>query len=161
MNPTSTDRTNTSPPLFAAVVSATNNPRPTNPLPNKPATIVQPPSTTEQNKFKKFSIVIRTKFVATKPFAGKTTQEAYNKVNKALMEVNVKQDKNPIQIKAIIKYPSGDVRLFTQTKAEAKWLLENRATWTHLADPVFVMPPTSYPVIVHSCPTFLDFEDEH
>ncbi|MBW0558736.1 hypothetical protein O181_098451 [Austropuccinia psidii MF-1] len=76
------------------------------------------------------------------------------------MEVNAKHDNNPIRIKAIIKYSLGDVRLFTRTRAEAKWLLDNRATWMHVADPVFVMSPTSYPVIVHSCPTFLDFEDE-
>ncbi|MBW0488301.1 hypothetical protein O181_028016 [Austropuccinia psidii MF-1] len=127
---------------------------------NKPTATAQTPTPTDQNKFKKYSIVIRTKFGATKPFAGKTTQEAYNRVNKALMEVNAKHDNNPIRIKAIIKYPSGDVRLFTRTRAEAKWLLDNRATWTHVADPVFVTSPTSYPVIAHSCPTFLDFEDE-
>ncbi|MBW0556848.1 hypothetical protein O181_096563 [Austropuccinia psidii MF-1] len=76
------------------------------------------------------------------------------------MEVNAKQDNNPVQIKAIFKYPSGDVRLFTKTKAEARWALDNRAIWTHLADPVFVTSPTTYPVIAQSCPTFLDFNDE-
>ncbi|MBW0483868.1 hypothetical protein O181_023583 [Austropuccinia psidii MF-1] len=125
-----------------------------------PSPITQEPSPLEQNRFKKISIVIHTKFGATNPFKDKTTRELYNKVNKALMEVNAKQDNNPVQIKAIIKYPSGDVQIFTKTKAEARWLLDNRATWTHLADPVFVMSPTSYPVIVHSCPTFLDFDDE-
>ncbi|MBW0463302.1 hypothetical protein O181_003017 [Austropuccinia psidii MF-1] len=76
------------------------------------------------------------------------------------MEVNAKQDNISIQSKAIIKYPLGDVRLFTRARAEAKWLLDNSATWTHVADPVYLTSPTSYPAIVHSCPTFLDFEDK-
>ncbi|MBW0558739.1 hypothetical protein O181_098454 [Austropuccinia psidii MF-1] len=57
-NPNSTDKTNATPPSFAAVLSATNNIRPTNPLPKKPTTTAQTPTTTDQNRFKKYSIVI-------------------------------------------------------------------------------------------------------
>ncbi|MBW0502315.1 hypothetical protein O181_042030 [Austropuccinia psidii MF-1] len=153
------NRTNTAPFSYAEAIM-TNPPRSTHQLPKKPTFIPPNLLPLEQNKFTKFSIVIRTKFGATKPFKGKTTQESYNRVNKALMEVNAKYDNVPIRIRAIIKYPSGDIRLFTKTKAEAKWLLENRATWTHLADPFFVMSPLSHPVIAHSCPTFIDFEDD-
>ncbi|MBW0468751.1 hypothetical protein O181_008466 [Austropuccinia psidii MF-1] len=121
-------------PLSYADAIITGTQKAMHPLPKKPSFPTQDLPQSEQNKFKKFSIVIRTKFGATKPFKGITTQESYNRVNKALMEVNAKQDNNP--------------------------LLDNRATWTHLADPVFVTSPTTYPVIVHSCPTFLDFDDE-
>ncbi|MBW0511611.1 hypothetical protein O181_051326 [Austropuccinia psidii MF-1] len=43
---------------------------------------------------------------------------------------------------------------------EAHWLLENRASWTHKADPLFVTSPTTFPIMVHSCPTYVDFDNE-
>ncbi|MBW0510275.1 hypothetical protein O181_049990 [Austropuccinia psidii MF-1] len=73
-----TDNTNKSPLSFAAVL-ATGTPRITNSLPKKPTPTTQSLTRSEQNKFKKFSIVIRTKFGATKLFEGKTTQESYKK----------------------------------------------------------------------------------
>ncbi|MBW0508239.1 hypothetical protein O181_047954 [Austropuccinia psidii MF-1] len=137
-NPRPANKTAYSPLSWAEIIT-TETPKTTHPLPKKPTFATQEPAQTEQNHFKKFSIVIPTNFGATKPFKDKTTQESYNRVNEALMEVNAKQDNNP---------------------AEARCLLDNRATWTHLADPVFVTSPTTYAVIVHACPTFLDFDDE-
>ncbi|MBW0587920.1 hypothetical protein O181_127635 [Austropuccinia psidii MF-1] len=71
-------------------------PKITHQLPKKPNFTTKNPPSSEKNKFKKFSIVIQTKFGATKHFEGKTMQESYKKVNKALMEGNTKQDKTPV-----------------------------------------------------------------
>lgn len=34
----------------------------------------------------------------------------------------------------------------------ARWLLENRVTWSQLADPELVTQPTKYPVLLHAVP---------
>ncbi|MBW0484590.1 hypothetical protein O181_024305 [Austropuccinia psidii MF-1] len=141
------------------VLTRNQPPRPSF-LPNKPPPALQMPQSQDTNKFKKHNIVIRPRFGQPKPFEGKTTQEIYNKINKALIDVNAKSDNNPIQIKAVIRYPSGDVKVFTKTRQEAVWLLNHRAEWTHLADPIFVTSPTLFPVIAHSCPTYLDLDDK-
>ncbi|MBW0500943.1 hypothetical protein O181_040658 [Austropuccinia psidii MF-1] len=90
-----TNRTNNGPLSYADAIT-TGTQKATHPLPKKPTFATQYLSQSEQNKFKKFSMVICTKFGATKPFKGITTQESYNRVNKALMEVNAKQDNNPV-----------------------------------------------------------------
>ncbi|MBW0464774.1 hypothetical protein O181_004489 [Austropuccinia psidii MF-1] len=112
------------------------------------------------NKFKKFGVTIKPKFGQTKPFTKKNPPEIINAINGALLKVNAKTDNTPVQIKAAIRFPSGDVRLFTRTRTEAKWLLLNQSTWTHLADPNFITSPNTYPILAHSHPTILDVEEE-
>ncbi|MBW0529834.1 hypothetical protein O181_069549 [Austropuccinia psidii MF-1] len=76
------------------------------------------------------------------------------------MDINANCDNTPIRIKAFTQYPSGDIKLYTKSRAKAWWLLENRAGWTHCADPLFVTSPPTFPVIVPSCPTYVDVEDD-
>ncbi|MBW0528702.1 hypothetical protein O181_068417 [Austropuccinia psidii MF-1] len=116
--------------LFAAVAANTQHQIEPTLLKRPPPEICQQP-TQETNKFKKFHIVIRTKFWAPKPFEQTSPQEACNKINKALMDVNANCDKTPVRIKDFTCYPSGDIKLYTKSRMEAQWLLENRATWTH------------------------------
>ncbi|MBW0522165.1 hypothetical protein O181_061880 [Austropuccinia psidii MF-1] len=127
------------------------------PLPPKPATTEKP---TLPNKLKKFGVTIRPKFGQTKPFTKKNPLEITNAINGALLKVNAKTDNTPIQIRAVTRFPSGNIRLFTKTRMEAKWFLLNQNTWTHLADPDFITSPNTYPILAHSCPTILDIEDK-
>ncbi|MBW0504746.1 hypothetical protein O181_044461 [Austropuccinia psidii MF-1] len=127
------------------------------PLRPKPATTEKP---TLPNKFKKFRVTIRPKFGQTKPFTKKNLLEITNAIKGALLKVNAKMDNTRIQIREVTQFPSGDIRLFTRTRMEAKWLLLNRNTWTHLADPNFITSPNTYPILAHSCPTILDIEDK-
>ncbi|MBW0559436.1 hypothetical protein O181_099151 [Austropuccinia psidii MF-1] len=76
------------------------------------------------------------------------------------MDVNTNSDNTPVQIKAFTCYPSGDIKLYTLTRMESCWLPENRALWTHRAEPLFVMSPPTFPVIFHSCPTYVYMDDE-
>ncbi|MBW0469149.1 hypothetical protein O181_008864 [Austropuccinia psidii MF-1] len=151
--------TTTTPLSFAAVTASTQNRNEPN-LPKKPPPIICQNQPQETNKFKKFHIIIRTKFGAPKPFKKTSPQEACNKINKALMDVNANVDNTPIQIKAFTRYPLGDIKLYTKKRIEARWLLENRASWTHRADPLFVTSPPTFPIIIHSCPTYMDVDDE-
>ncbi|MBW0567085.1 hypothetical protein O181_106800 [Austropuccinia psidii MF-1] len=97
---------------------------------------------------------------APKPFEKTSPQAPCNTINKALMEINANHDNTLIRIRAFTHYPSGDIKLYTRSRAEACWLLENKARWTHQADPLFVMSPPTFPVIIHSCPTYVDVDDE-
>ncbi|MBW0468736.1 hypothetical protein O181_008451 [Austropuccinia psidii MF-1] len=76
------------------------------------------------------------------------------------MEINATCKNTPIIIRAFTHYLSGDIKLYTRSRMEARWLLENRASWTHKADPLFVMSPPAFPIIVHSCPTYVEVDDE-
>ncbi|MBW0492182.1 hypothetical protein O181_031897 [Austropuccinia psidii MF-1] len=69
------NRTNTAPLSYEEAI-ITKPPRSTHQLPKKPTFIPPNLPLLEQNKFKKFSIVIQTKFGTTKPFKGKLTQES-------------------------------------------------------------------------------------
>ncbi|MBW0480611.1 hypothetical protein O181_020326 [Austropuccinia psidii MF-1] len=53
-------------------------------------------------------------------------------------------DNTPIIIKAFTKYLLGDIKPYIKSREEADWLLENRAGWTHQADPLFATssPPS-------------------
>ncbi|MBW0479868.1 hypothetical protein O181_019583 [Austropuccinia psidii MF-1] len=149
----------TTSPIFCSYRSKRPNPETLPPTKQTPTSSTNVP-TQEVNIFIKYNIVIRPRFGSPKPFKGKTTQEMYNKINKALIEINAKCENNPIRIKAITRYPSGDIKLFTKTRYEVIWLLNHRAEWTHLADPTFVTSPTLFSVMAHSCPTYLDLDDK-
>ncbi|MBW0462266.1 hypothetical protein O181_001981 [Austropuccinia psidii MF-1] len=97
-------------------------------LPKRPPPEMCQAQPQEHNKFKKYPIIICTKFGAPKPFEKTSPQVACNTINKALME---NCDNTPIRIKAFTCYPSGDIKPYTRSRAEACWLLQNRARWTH------------------------------
>ncbi|MBW0521962.1 hypothetical protein O181_061677 [Austropuccinia psidii MF-1] len=112
---------------FAEIIKTgpTHPSKPTTfPLPNKPPKAEKP---TLPNRFKKFGNPL----------------EIINAINGALLKVNAKTDNTPVQIKAVTRFSSGDLRLLTRTKTEAKWLLINRNTWAHLADPNRIPHPST------------------
>ncbi|MBW0514842.1 hypothetical protein O181_054557 [Austropuccinia psidii MF-1] len=133
---------------FAAIAARTGNMNEST-LPKRPPPAICQTQPQEFNRFKKYHIVIRSKYGAPKPFEKISSQEACNTINKVLMEINATCENTPIRIRAFTCYPSGDIKLYTRSRMEARWLLENRASWTHKADP-----------IVHSCPTYVDIDDE-
>ncbi|MBW0503838.1 hypothetical protein O181_043553 [Austropuccinia psidii MF-1] len=76
------------------------------------------------------------------------------------MEINATYENAPIRIRAFTRYPLGNIKLYMRLRAEACWLLDNRATWTHRADPLFETSPPTFPIIFHSCPTYVDVDDD-
>ncbi|MBW0493891.1 hypothetical protein O181_033606 [Austropuccinia psidii MF-1] len=106
-------------PLSFAAVTA-KNPKTTDPiLPKRPPPELCQTQAQDYNKFKKYHIVIRTKFGAPKPFKKTSPQTACNTINKALMDINANCDNTPIRIRAFTRYPTGDIKLYTRSRAEA------------------------------------------
>ncbi|MBW0516527.1 hypothetical protein O181_056242 [Austropuccinia psidii MF-1] len=149
----------TNPPSFAEITAGPRNMNKLS-LPKRPPLAICQNQIQEINKFKKYHIIIRSKFGAPKPFEKISSQEACNTINKVLMEISPTCEHAPIRIRAFTQYPSRDIKLYTRSKMEACWLLENRASWTHKADPLFITSPPTFPIIVHSCPTYVDVDDE-
>ncbi|MBW0494384.1 hypothetical protein O181_034099 [Austropuccinia psidii MF-1] len=118
-------------PLLFTAAAANTQHRIEPTLPKRPPSEICQQPTQESNKLKKFHLVIQTKFGAPKRFKRKSPQEACNKINKALMDVNANCDNTPVRIKAFTCYPLGDIKLYTKSIMEAQWPLKNRAAWTH------------------------------
>lgn len=76
-----------------------------------------------------------------------------DEVTKALQKIDAKVEDQPITVKAAHLLTSGDVKLYTSTRCEANWLLNNRHAWYLLADPALVTQPPRYPVILHLVPS--------
>lgn len=70
----------------------------------------------------------------------------------ALEKVKAMVDNQHITVKAAHFLPSGDIKFYTATRKMARWLLENRVTWSQLADPELITQPTKYPVLLHAVP---------
>ncbi|MBW0514366.1 hypothetical protein O181_054081 [Austropuccinia psidii MF-1] len=148
---------NPRPPTFAEKLtqSARTQPTPTripHPLPAPPNKVI--------NMFKRGNILIRTKREGEKPFQKDNAEKIAGKVIKALKSLDVRVNGEEIEIKSVIRYESGDVRFYTKDRAQARWLLENRHQWTHLADPLFITSQALFPVLIHSVPTQFDITDE-
>ncbi|MBW0529293.1 hypothetical protein O181_069008 [Austropuccinia psidii MF-1] len=118
-------------PLFFAAMAAKTQKTTGLILPKRPPPEIFQTQPHKNNSFKKYHIIIRTKFGAPKPFEKTPPQAACNTINKVLMEMNANCDNTPIRIRAFTRYPSGKIKLYTRSRAEACWLLENRARWTH------------------------------
>ncbi|MBW0533219.1 hypothetical protein O181_072934, partial [Austropuccinia psidii MF-1] len=119
-----------------------------------------PPPNKFINFLKQGNVLIRVKDEGEKPFQNLGAEQIAKKVEEALEKVQASVNGEKITIKSVIKYKSGDIRFFTKNKAQASWILENRHTWTHLADPLFVTSQALFPVLLHSIPTFFNVEDE-
>lgn len=70
-----------------------------------------------------------------------------------MRKIDAKIDDQSIHIKAAQLLPSGDIKLYTATRRETGWLLDNRHRWSSLADPELITQPPKYPVILHSVPS--------
>ncbi|KAA1088446.1 hypothetical protein PGTUg99_028472 [Puccinia graminis f. sp. tritici] len=137
-------------PVAAAWTSAVKD-KPTHVL-AQPIIRVPPPKKII-NEFKPPSFVIRKTVPDSLPFFQKSPCEITKITNSVLLDIEAKTDDDvPIIIKGVATLPSGDFKFFTQSRFEAKWLLEHKHNWTHLCDPSLITPPSSFPVIVHSMP---------
>lgn len=112
------------------------------------------------NRFKLGQVVIRKRFDQPKPFEGLSAAQIAAKINEALNFAEAKINQEPITVKAVAQFPNGDVKVFTKDRPAAKWLLDNKHLWTEKADPKFVTTRTSYPVLLHSCPTSFEVDNK-
>lgn len=110
-----------------------------------------PPPNRIINAFRPSQVVIRS-LEGKKPFDGIKPTEIVLRVNEALTQLEVKISGKPIEVKGAAVLPSGSIKFFTATRAEATWLLENRTMWTTLADPDLITYPAVFPVVVDSVP---------
>lgn len=123
----------------------------TQPTPPPPPKIV--------NSYKPSHVIIRRPNDKTKaPFKDCTPNDIVEGVTKALKKLDAKLDEQPITIKAAQRLPSGDIKLYTPTRREATWLLNNRHLWSSLADPELITQPPKFPVILHSVPANIGVE---
>lgn len=110
-----------------------------------------PPPNQVINAFKPSQVVIRT-VEGKRPFEGVRATEIVQRVNEALTQLEVKIAGRKVEVKGAASLPSSSVKLFTATRAEATWLLENRSTWSTLADPDLVTSPAVFPAVIDSVP---------
>ncbi|MBW0589792.1 hypothetical protein O181_129507 [Austropuccinia psidii MF-1] len=87
----------TTPPLSFAAITAGNNNTNSSALPKRPQKAICQNEPQEINRFKKYHIVIRSKFGAPKPFKNISSQEACNKINKKLRDINATCENAPIR----------------------------------------------------------------
>lgn len=85
-------------------------------------------------------------------FNGVKPTEIINRINQALAGLEVMVAGRKLEVKGAAILPSGSIKLFTTTRAEAEWLLENRIVWSTVADPEFVTSPAVFPVVIDSVP---------
>lgn len=127
----------------------TSNKTPTDPPPNQVI-----------NAFRPSQVIIQNAEGKT-PFEGVKPAEIVLHVNEALSQLEAKISGRKIEVKGAASLPSGSIKFFTATRAEATWLLENRSSWTTLADPDLLTSPTVFPAVVDSVPMeYYDRVDE-
>ncbi|KAI7937320.1 hypothetical protein MJO29_014635 [Puccinia striiformis f. sp. tritici] len=83
-----------------------------------------------------------------------------SQINKVLDLLKPTVGGETVTVKAVLLFPSGDLKVFTKTRRMAQWLVDNKHAWTAKADSTFVTAQVSYPVLLHSCPASFDPEDE-
>ncbi|MBW0497168.1 hypothetical protein O181_036883 [Austropuccinia psidii MF-1] len=113
-----------------------------------------PPPNKFINFLKQGNILIRVKDEGEKPFQNVGAEQIAKKVEEALEKVQTSVNGEKITIK------SGNIRFFTKNKAQESWILENKHTWNHFSDPLFITSQALFPVLLHSVPTFFDIKDE-
>ncbi|KAA1096785.1 hypothetical protein PGT21_028553 [Puccinia graminis f. sp. tritici] len=139
-------------PLTWPSATTTNNKK-TNPTINKQGKSTPTiPLNAQINEFKKSSLVIRTPpgFVA---LDSATTTDITTKINKILISIDAKIDSHQIEIDGIARLPSKDLKIYTSSRSNARWLLNNKHKWTDLLCTELKTFPNRYPVILHAIPT--------
>ncbi|EFP77579.1 uncharacterized protein PGTG_03535 [Puccinia graminis f. sp. tritici CRL 75-36-700-3] len=92
------------------------------------------------NRFKRGHTIIRSRPGTEKPFLNLSSMQIVTNINQALSSINAKIDNSPVQVQAVTRFPSGDVKFITKNRTMARWLLKHKHTWIHLADPNFKTP---------------------
>ncbi|MBW0492959.1 hypothetical protein O181_032674 [Austropuccinia psidii MF-1] len=105
---------------------------------------LRPPPNKLINFLKQGNILIRVKDEGEKTFQNVGAEQIAKKAEEALEKIQASVNGEKITIK------SGDIQFFTKNKAQASWILENRHTWTHFSDPLFITSQAPFPVLL--CP---------
>ncbi|KAG0141306.1 hypothetical protein CROQUDRAFT_51916 [Cronartium quercuum f. sp. fusiforme G11] len=103
------------------------------------------------NEFKPSQMIIRSN-EDRRPFEGASSKEIVDRINRTLRQIDAMSAGKKIEVKGAAILPSGSVKLYTATRSEANWLLENRCQWSTLADPKLVTSPPVYPIVIDSVP---------
>ncbi|KAG0143900.1 hypothetical protein CROQUDRAFT_676931 [Cronartium quercuum f. sp. fusiforme G11] len=86
-----------------------------------------------------------------------TAAQIVQNVNLALETIGTELDGQAIRITAVaVLRPSGDIKMYTTTRAQARWLMEQKHKWSTIADPHLVTQATRYLVVLHSLPRYFD-----
>lgn len=116
---------------FASVISPYPNPS-TKIIPPPPLRQLPPvPKNSFINQFKMGQVIIRAKFGLPHPFPNLSAADIANKVNSVLDNLEHEDLPFSIKVKAVTKFPSGDIKFFTQNRLGARWLLT-----TNIAGPI-------------------------
>ncbi|OAV90973.1 hypothetical protein PTTG_28140 [Puccinia triticina 1-1 BBBD Race 1] len=121
--------------------------------PNSPKEQPHPvPTNAEINKFKKASVVIHTPpgFTA---MGAMSAPEITSKINNVFPSINATVKSQIIEASGIALLPSKDLKIYVNTREQARWLLTNKHTWTELVDSKLKNFPSRFPVILHAIPT--------
>lgn len=110
-----------------------------------------PPPNQIINAFRPSQVIIRSS-EGKKPFDRIKPTEIVLRVNEALAQLEAKINGKQIEVKGASVLPSGSIKFFAATRAEANWLLENRTMWTTLADPDLITTPAVFPAVIDSVP---------
>jgi len=113
------------------------------------------PTNSEINEFKKARFVIRTPpgFTA---LDSASAPEITAKINNTLASIKATIDSQPIEVAGIARLPSKDLRIYTNTRTQARWLLNNKHQWTDLFCADLKTYPSQFPVILHAIPIHFD-----
>ncbi|OAV97482.1 hypothetical protein PTTG_01710 [Puccinia triticina 1-1 BBBD Race 1] len=139
------------PPATWAAVAHGSKKKP-NPPKEQPHSV---PTNAEINEFKKASVIIHTPpgFTAMDSMSA---PEITSKINNVFTSINATVKSQTIEASGIALLPSKDLKIYVNTREQARWLLTNKHTWTELVDSKLKTFPSRFPVILHAIPTNFD-----
>ncbi|OAV93760.1 hypothetical protein PTTG_27215 [Puccinia triticina 1-1 BBBD Race 1] len=123
--------------------------RKTNPSKEQPYPV---PTNAEINKYKKASVVIHTPpgFTALDSISA---LEITSKINNVFISINASVKSQIIEASGITLLPSKDLKIYVNTREQARWLLTNKHIWTELVYSKLKTFPSQFGVILHTIPT--------
>ncbi|KAG0140584.1 hypothetical protein CROQUDRAFT_52996 [Cronartium quercuum f. sp. fusiforme G11] len=111
-----------------------------------------PPAPKMVNEFKASALVIR-RVPDQTPFEGMAAAQIVQNVNLALEMIGVELDGQAIRITAVaVLRPLGDIKMYTATRTQVRWLMEQKHKWSTIADPCLITQAARYSVVLHSVP---------
>ncbi|KAG0141213.1 hypothetical protein CROQUDRAFT_52083 [Cronartium quercuum f. sp. fusiforme G11] len=123
---------------------------------------VTPPQTKVLNELKPSWVVIRGIKADKEPFADASLAKIVDDINFALMNIDARlpNSESMIQVKGTARLPGGHIKLFTSSRAEARWILANRNAWSEMADLDFLTSVATHPTVLHTVPALSNMEAE-
>ncbi|KAG0140538.1 hypothetical protein CROQUDRAFT_15967, partial [Cronartium quercuum f. sp. fusiforme G11] len=121
-----------------------------------------PPQTKALNELKPSWVIIRGIKSDRELFKDASPAKIVDDVNFALMNIDARlpDSEKTIQVKGAACLPGGHIKLFTASRAEARWILATRNAWSEMADPDFITSVAVQVVVLHSVPILSNLEAE-